>query len=54
MLYNDFREYDREQLEQAKKLLLKVYEYHYDNGEMRMKTNRLATIISKIDEVLKM
>lgn len=54
MNIHDFGDYDREQLEKAKQILLKVYEYHEPDGAIRTKTNRLATIISKIDELLKM
>lgn len=54
MNIHDFDEYDREQLEKAKQILLKVYEYHYGDGKMNMKLNRLATIIHKINELLEM
>ena len=51
MRKHDFDEYDREQLKKAEELLLKVYEYHYGNSHMKLKLNRLATIISKITEL---
>ena len=45
---NDFEEYDYELLEKAKSLLVKVFEYHYGDPQMRAKLNRLQTIIEKL------
>lgn len=44
-----FEEYDLEQLAQANKLLLKVYEYHYGDSHMRKELSRLETIIKKLE-----
>ena len=44
-----FGKYDMNLLEEAKKLLLKVYEYNYGEPSMRSKVKRLETIISKIE-----
>lgn len=44
-------EYDLQQLDQAKKLILKVYEYHYGDSYMRKELGRLETIIAKLDEL---
>lgn len=44
-----FGEYDMNLLEEAKKLLIKVYEYNYGEPSMKSRVNRLETIISKID-----
>lgn len=44
-----FGEYDMDLLEQARKLLIKVYEYNYGEPSMRGKVKRLETIISKIE-----
>jgi hypothetical protein len=47
-------EYDREKLREARKLVLQVFEYYYgDYGSYRL-SNRLATILGKIDDLLKM
>lgn len=42
-------EYDLELLAQARKLLLKVYEYHYGDSYMRKELGRLGTIIKKLE-----
>lgn len=44
-----FEEYDLQQLEAARKLLVKVYEYHYGDGYMRKELSRLKTIIEKLE-----
>lgn len=44
-----FGNYDMGLLQEAKKLLLKVYEYNYGEPSMRSKVKRLETIISKIE-----
>lgn len=45
-------EYDREKLQEARNLVLKVFEYYYGrNGDYQL-SNRLATILRKIDFVL--
>lgn len=51
---HDFTQYDRQQLESAKQILLRIYEYHDGDGKMQEKINRLATIIYKIDTLIKM
>ena len=48
MAKHDFEQYDHELLEEARKLLLKVYEYHYGDSKMKSKINRLETIICKL------
>lgn len=49
--HHSFGKYDQEQLEAARKLLLKVYEYHYGDSHMRKQLGRLETIINKLDEL---
>lgn len=44
-----FGNYDMGLLQEAKKLLLEVYEYNYGEPSMRSKVKRLETIISKIE-----
>lgn len=44
-----FDHYDQDQLEKAKQLLMKVYEYHYGDSKMRSKIKRLETIIAKLE-----
>ena len=44
-----FGEYDLEQLEAARRLLLKVYNYHCGDSYVRKELGRLETIINKID-----
>ena len=46
-------EYDKLQLEKAKELVTKVYEYHYGDSKMRSEIKRLETVISKIESILK-
>lgn len=46
-------EYDLQQLQQAKKIITKVYEYHYGDSYMRKEIKRLETILSKIDFLLR-
>lgn len=46
--------YDKEQLEKAKQLLIKVYEYHYGDSYMKSEVNRLDTIIAKIEFLQKL
>ena len=41
--------YDQELLEKAKRLIEKVYVYHYGDSFMRSELGRLKTIISKIE-----
>ena len=48
-----FGEYDLQQLEQAKKLLSKVYEYHYGDSYMRKELGRLKTVINKLEDLQK-
>lgn len=48
---HELGEYDLKMLEQAKQLVLKVYEYHYGDSYMRKEIRRLETIISKIDSL---
>ena len=48
-----FEQYDRERLEEARQLLLKVYEYYYGDSKTKSKTKRLWTIIRKLDSLLK-
>ena len=45
-------EYDLRQLEEAKKIIVKVYEYHYGDSYMRKEIKRLETIIQKLDYLL--
>lgn len=47
--YHKFGEYDQQQLEAAKKLLVKVYTYHYGDSYMRKELGRLETIIKKLE-----
>ena len=42
-------EYDQQQLEAAKQLILKVYNYHYGDSYMRKELGRLETIIAKLE-----
>lgn len=44
-------EYDLHLLDQAKKLILKVYEYHYGDSYMRKELGRLEAIITKLEEL---
>ena len=43
-----FDEYDLKKLQEARKMLTKVYEYNYGDPAMRAECNRLFTIIKKI------
>lgn len=47
-----FDEYDKGRLEEARKLLRKVYEYNYGDPSCRREADRLATIIGKLDVIL--
>lgn len=49
MRKHDFDQYDHDQLEKAKQLLIKVYEYHYGDSKMQSKVKRLETIIAKLE-----
>ena len=44
--------YDKEKLEEARQLIMDVYEYHYGDSYMKSEINRLETIITKIDYLL--
>ena len=44
-----FDTYDQDQLEKAKQLLIKLYEYNYGTPSMRQEVNRLETIIKKLE-----
>lgn len=44
-----FDEYDQERLQEAKNLLLKVYEYNYGTPGMSGKIKRLETILGKLE-----
>lgn len=46
---HELEEYDLDQMEKAKQLLMKVYTYHYGDSKMRSQIKRLETIISKIE-----
>ena len=48
-----FDEYDKNKLIEAKKLLVKVYEFNYGSPRMHKEVNRLETIINKLDFLLK-
>ena len=50
--YHTFGEYDVEQLRAAKRLLLKVYEYHYGDSHIKKELDRLETIINKLDALI--
>lgn len=47
-----FDEYDKDRLEEARRTLLKVYEYNYGDPGMRKEIARLRTIISKLNFLL--
>ena len=49
----EFDDYDKEQIQKARTLLNRVYEYNYKAVGMRNKQRRLETILKKIDELLK-
>lgn len=49
MRKHDFDQYDQDQFEKAKQLLMKVYEYHYGDSKIRNKIKRLETIIAKLE-----
>lgn len=46
-----FEEYDKNKVEEARKILSKVYEYYYGEHKTRKLWKRLETIISKIEEL---
>lgn len=48
----NFDNFDKGRLEEARKLLWKVYEYNYGDPSCRREVNRLATIIGKLDELM--
>ena len=48
---NEFSQYDIDQMEKAKQLLLKVYYYHYGVSKMRSKVKRLETILAKLESL---
>lgn len=48
----DFDEYDRRQLQEARKILLRVYEANYKATGMFAKEGRLETILAKLDSLL--
>lgn len=50
--YHKLGEYDKEKLQEAKKLIEKVYEYHYGDSYMQKEIKRLETIIAKIDYLI--
>lgn len=52
MNYHKLGEYDKMQLLEAKKLINKVYDYHYGDSIMRNEIKRLETIISKIQSLI--
>lgn len=52
MQYHKFGEYDFQQLEQARSLISKVYDFHYGDSYMQKEIKRLETILQKIDYLL--
>lgn len=48
----DFDEFDRRKLQEARKLILKVYEANYKAPGMSAKEGRLETILAKLDFLL--
>ena len=49
-----FDECDFEQMQKARELILKVYEYHYGDSKMQSEIKRLETIISKLDYLIEL
>lgn len=49
---HEFDEYDLDQMEKARKMLIKVYEFHYGDSRMRSQLKRLETVIGKLDNLL--
>lgn len=52
--YHELGEYDKRKLQEARELILKVYEYHSGDSYMRKEIKRLETIILKIDYLIKL
>lgn len=48
-----FDEYDKIKLEKAKKLIVEVYEYNYGAPHSSKETQKLETIIKKLDAIIK-
>ena len=46
-----FSPYDDDKLEEAKRLLTEVHEYHYGDPRYKRQVNRLGTIIKKMEEL---
>ncbi len=44
--------FDRARIEEARRLLYKVYEYNYGDPSAKKEVSRLDTIIRKIDQLL--
>ncbi len=52
--FHNLSEYDKRKLQDARDIILKVYEYHSGDSYMRKETKRLETLISKIDVLIQM
>lgn len=50
---HNFSKYDRDQMEKARRLILKVYERYYGDNKMRSKVKRLETIHTKLEYLIK-
>ena len=48
----NFDEFDKKKIEETRQILWKVYECNYGDPSVKRETDRLATIIRKIDELL--
>lgn len=47
-------ENDKKLLEEARGLILEVYEYHRENSCLKNELNRIETILNKLDYLLKL
>lgn len=48
MRRHGFDQYDVDRMEEAKQLLMRIYDYHFGDSKMRNEIKRLETIIEKI------
>lgn len=49
-----FEEFDQLKLDEARDLLFQVYSYYYDYTPMSRLNRRLGTIITKLDELIRL
>lgn len=54
LIVESFEEFDQLKLDEARDLLFQVYSYYYDYAPTSRLNRRLGTIITKLDELIRL